>query len=161
MRYRMAATFMKKDSRILDIACGTGYGSQMLARFTGQQVVGVDSDISALKIGVRHYNHANITFQHGDIEKTWFPYHFGLVVCLETLEHLKEPELFLSKTLSCMGAGATIVISVPVTEKKGDNPYHIHFWRESHVMEMFQRYFVIKTEVKQTDGYLLLAGTPH
>lgn len=73
---------------VLDMGCGEGFVSCSLA---SQGLVGMDISRSALGMA-RHHN-PEAAFACGDIYGTPFkPGSFDLVVALEVLEHLKEPE---------------------------------------------------------------------
>src|SRR4051812_7358615 len=60
-RYEEAARFVR-GQRVLDIACGVGYGSQLLGRGGAEQVVGVDLSPDAIRYAQAHYLMPNIQF---------------------------------------------------------------------------------------------------
>jgi SAM-dependent methyltransferase len=94
-RYRWAAERLAPNSRVIDAACGIGYGAYILAE-AGHHVLAIDNDAEALAYGRRHYDHAHIEWRQANIAE-----HFTLgsrwdaVVCFETIEHIKEPLPFL------------------------------------------------------------------
>ena len=66
-RYYFATPYVK--GRVLDIACGTGYGSHMTAKERKREVteiVAVDLDGETLDYANVEYNHQKITYQQGD-----------------------------------------------------------------------------------------------
>jgi SAM-dependent methyltransferase len=95
-RYEFVAARLPKGSRVLDLACGIGYGSQLLAK-AGHRVIGVDASEEAIAYAEEYYNHPNVSYEcvaaedlHADCVGT-----FDAVVSFETLEHLAEPGWFL------------------------------------------------------------------
>lgn len=77
-----------KNKTVLDLGCGSGYGSYYLSQFA-DSVVGVDKDPEAIKWANKYFNRQNITFQVGDALNLNFPPDaFDVVVCVEVLEHV-------------------------------------------------------------------------
>lgn len=96
-RYEFVAKQLAPKSRVLDLACGIGYGSQMLAK-AGHRVIGVDVSAEAIAYAEEYYSHPNVTFEcraaedlNADELGT-----FDAVVSFETIEHLAEPAWVLS-----------------------------------------------------------------
>ncbi len=102
--------------KILDIACGTGYGSQTLSEITKSQVFGVDVSSEAVSQAIAGYARKNIHFKLGSIID--IPYKnkfFDAVVCFETIEHI-QPGLTLkalSEMKRVLKRGGTLFISTP------------------------------------------------
>jgi hypothetical protein len=95
-RYEWAARMLPQGSRVLDVACGVGYGAFILAR-AGHIVTAVDNDAEAIAYAGEHYDHPNITRVQCDATALSFPagVEFDAAVCFETIEHLAEPMLLL------------------------------------------------------------------
>ncbi len=157
-RYKKASYFVKEKGRILDVASGTGYGTKILKmEHVDSVVIGIDNSKEALQIAEKHYNHDGIFYILADAETFWTPYKFGTLVCLETLEHLKNPIKFLDNIVNYLGDNAHVVISAPVTEKAGENPFHHYTFNRIEFRDLFGKYFVIVDEFDQID-YLTLMG---
>lgn len=78
--------------RALDVACGAGWGSLILAEAGATAVIGADVSDEALSYAQDHAGHA-ATFVLGDLAELPFgDGEFELAVCFETLEHLSDPE---------------------------------------------------------------------
>jgi SAM-dependent methyltransferase len=91
-RYEFVAARLPKGSRVLDLACGIGYGSQLLAK-AGHRVIGIDASPEAIAYAEEYYSHPNVSYEchaaedlHADEFGT-----FDAVVSFETIEHLSEP----------------------------------------------------------------------
>src|SRR5437870_267231 len=95
-RYSLALTLCR-DKVVLDVACGEGYGADLLAR-TAKEVIGVDIAPDVVKHASRAYQRNNLSFRLGDC--CHLPVasgHFDLVVSFETLEHLDRHEEMLAE----------------------------------------------------------------
>ncbi len=123
-RYQFAAQFAR--GKVLDIACGVGYGSAVLAEVAKVgHVTGVDLSEEALDVARQRYARPNITFVQGDC-MTYRGDPVETIVSLETVEHLPEPEKFIRRIAEQLLSQGTLIASVPVTPSMDFNPYHLH-----------------------------------
>jgi len=120
---------------VLDIACGEGYGSALLAR-VAQSVIGVDISQDAVDHASRKYSgHANLRFAQG--RATHIPAHdasFDVVVSFETLEHLAEQEQMLAELRRVLKPTGALVISSPNKKVYSDDRNYVN---EFHVKELY------------------------
>ena len=129
LRYEFAEQFVS-GKRILDAACGTGYGSSMLAR-KALSVCGIDISQDAVAYAETNYANSKVRFICGSV--TELPFEddsFDVVVSYETLEHINEQsqELFLAEISRVLIPGGTLIMSTPnreVYDKRGDNSFHV------------------------------------
>ena len=130
-RYRFAARFVK-GGRVLDCACGVGYGTALLARAEKKpdRVLGVDIDPSAVDHATRTYRSEGVEFRVGDGATLADPVGFDTIVSLETVEHVTEPSILLGNFVRLLSPGGTLIASVPVTPSVDVNPYHLHDFTE-------------------------------
>ena len=129
-RYLFAAPHVA-DCRVLDIACGTGYGLPVL-RERARLVVGSDIDFSAARKA-----RAEIAHQHGSIvvaDGGKLPFadgSFDAITSFETIEHLEARSQFVSELRRVLTPNGLCIISTPnalYTEPvngKPRNPHHI------------------------------------
>jgi SAM-dependent methyltransferase len=110
-RYEFVAARLPKGSRVLDLACGVGYGAYILAE-AGHQVVAVDAAPHAILYAKAHYSHPNIAFECQKAEALTFAEgtRFDAVVSFETLEHLENPAPLLE---TWARLSSTLYASVP------------------------------------------------
>ncbi len=133
VRYAWASELVGKK-RVLDVACGLGFGTTMLIGAGAKSAVGVDLDEPAIRKCQKWWDHPGIVFKGGDIEKlqSMGMEPFDRVVCFETLEHLQNPDLALQSIKSVMDPGGVLLGSVPGEyDVSDDNEFHHqHFSRQ-------------------------------
>src|SRR3954469_3944429 len=114
-RYQLAVPYCKGKS-VLDVACGEGYGAFALRQLGAASVDGVDNSPEAVKNAKTLFSKPGIQFHLHDAERIdeLFPdQRFDVIVCLETIEHLKDPTRFLRVLQKVAAENATIIISCP------------------------------------------------
>lgn len=146
-RYYFSIEYAK--GRVLDIACGTGYGSKILAKAQKSklsEVVAVDNDAAALKYAAAKHFHPLIQYKNHDAEDPELPEKLGkfdLIISFETLEHLQEETVFMNNLYNMLKPGATLIISTPFGAGRGqptNEAYHVHQLNETEFIELFDLY---------------------
>lgn len=121
-----------RDKKVLDIACGSGYGSFLLAKEgNAEYVIGVDLDGEAIKYGEYKYPHENIKRIVADATKFSNTELFDAIVSFETIEHVPDYHLLLENFYHLLKKDGVLFISTPITKettKTPNNPYHIIEW---------------------------------
>ena len=128
-RYEFAAALCA-GQRVLDLCCGSGYGSAILAA-RAREVVGVDNDAATVETAratiVRQA--PNVSFELADAVaflSQEIESRFDTVVCFEGLEHLQDLDHALALLHTHAERGVRIVASVPNGKLFGEeNPYHV------------------------------------
>jgi SAM-dependent methyltransferase len=93
-RYEWASKSIAKGSRVIDFACGVGYGCKILAD-AGMVTRGFDRDAGALAYAAEHYGHPLARFSEGDGNDPEGLGHHDAAVCFETIEHIEDPRPLL------------------------------------------------------------------
>jgi SAM-dependent methyltransferase len=126
-RYDFAARWAR-PGRLLDIACGVGYGTQRLAERVGgaREVVGVDVSAEAIEHARARYAHPLARYEAADAMGFADAEGFDTIVSLETLEHLPEPAGFVARVAGLLRPRGVLVASVPTTPSVDVNPHHLH-----------------------------------
>lgn len=134
-RYAFARS-LARGKRVLDAACGEGYGSAVLAA-EATAVTGVDIDAQAIAHAQARYSgHANLRFLRSDVTALPFPDNaFDLVVSFETLEHLAQQERLLAEFARVLAADGVLVLSSPDKHTYSDLT---GFRNEFHVRELYR-----------------------
>ena len=127
-RYEFALKHITYDDVVMDIPCGEGYGSALLARMA-MHVYGIDRDSRTIKAARDRYGYPNLTFIEGDMIGGKFPV-VDVVVCYEGLEHIADGAAFMNGIMEVINKDrGLIIVSVPVNElfitDGVQNPYHL------------------------------------
>jgi SAM-dependent methyltransferase len=136
--------------RVIDMACGEGYGSDVLAR-VATEVVGVDANPEAHEHARVRYRRENLRFERDLIETFAAP--ADVVVFLQTIEHLQDPHSAMEHFLGLVQAGSrdrrrgaarggegaagpavyistpNVLTLAPKGAPRSDNPWHVHEYR--------------------------------
>jgi SAM-dependent methyltransferase len=112
--------------RVVDLACGEGYGADVLAR-TAADVVGVDANPDAYEHARLRYRRANLRFERGLVEQ--FDSECDAIVFLQTIEHVEEPGSLLermaaSAPVAYVSTPNRLTLAPPGADKSG-NPWHL------------------------------------
>jgi 2-polyprenyl-3-methyl-5-hydroxy-6-metoxy-1,4-benzoquinol methylase len=131
--------------RVIDMACGEGYGSAVLARRAGD-VVGVDANPEAHEHARLRYDAANLRFARGMIETFDAP--CDAVVFLQTIEHVQDADAVLERFKALVGAAGVVFVTTPnlltiapAGAAKSDNPWHIREYRASEFAGLCRSHF--------------------
>lgn len=129
-RYAFAARFAA-GKRVLDLGCGTGYGTSELAKYA-TEAVGVDIAPEAIDYAAEHYRNARFLLgsaadAHVEEES------FDLVTSFELIEHLSDPRSLMEQAKNALHPSGLFIVSTPnklyYAEARGDsgpNPFHEH-----------------------------------
>ncbi len=135
-RYEVAAALA--HGQVLDVACGVGYGAEFFSKNSRvTSYVGVDNAAAAIEEARSTYAGEHRAFETGVINSLRFAEgFFDTVVCLETLEHVQNPDDAVKELRRVLTRDGILVGSVPdgtfdtyVSSLFGDNPFH--HWRFS------------------------------
>ncbi len=117
--------------RVVDMACGEGYGAAKLAATT-QSVVGVDANPEAFEHARLRYRAPNLRYERSLVETYGKPGEFDAVTFLQTVEHVQDPVAVLGHFRTLLSDGGAAYISTPNLltlapegAEKSENPWHI------------------------------------
>jgi len=131
--------------RSVDMACGEGYGSDVLAG-TAASVVGVDANPEAHEHARLRYQRDNLRFERDLVESFAEP--CDVVVFLQTIEHVQDPGAILEHFKSMLAPGGTAYVSTPNLltlappgAEKSDNPWHVKEYRAEEFQALCEAHF--------------------
>jgi len=179
-RYLVAAQFVEGRD-VVDIGCGTGWGTALLAQ-AARHCVGVDRDEGAVAQARKAYPDAG-EFRVDDAHELSLPTDaFDVAICLETIEHLADAEQALDEIRRVLRPSGLLVISSPNPRVyPPGNPHHVREFdpealedalgrRFAHVSLLRQQSFLAslvagsasagkanRTEAQETDVFKLAA----
>jgi len=142
VRYQFASKFVR-NKKVLDIACGSGYGSAILAKAGAALVVGMDKDAEAVKIASAKDPLDNLIYKEGDatdIEAR--DAEFDVVVSFETIEHLQEQDKYAMELSRVVSDDGLVLVSTPNKQVFGGrNPFHVKELTKSEFEDVLKRVF--------------------
>jgi SAM-dependent methyltransferase len=113
--------------RVVDLACGEGYGSDMLAAGGAAEVIGVDANPEAHEHARLRYTRPALTFRRGLVEE--FDEPVDAVVFLQTIEHIRDEAKLLNAIarmapVAYVSTPNRLTLAGPDAEKS-ENPWHL------------------------------------
>jgi O-antigen biosynthesis protein len=144
-RYLLAQELCK-GRRVLDIACGEGYGSDLLAR-VALDVIGVDIDTAVVRHAHATYSRPNLTFVAGTCAA--FPLadrSVDVVVSFETLEHHDQHDAMMREIKRVLRPDGLLIISSPDRREYSDvpnyrNPFHVRELYRDEFTQLLSAHF--------------------
>lgn len=132
-RYAWVATLCQ-DKDVLDIACGEGYGSALLAN-SARSVMGVDISPAAVAHAQGAYTKPNLQYQVGSAAAIPMPDAcVDIAVSFETVEHLTQQTEMLSELRRVLKPNGLLIISSPNKKVYSDDRNYVN---EFHVKELY------------------------
>lgn len=169
-RYRYAAQFAKK-SRVLDVACGTGYGSALLADAGAESVIGIDLSPDAVAYAKATHARKTTDFRADDAQvlRSVPDQSIDLAASFETLEHVPNARALVEALARVLVPGGTLLISTPnrrlgrikdqLTKKPG-NPHHVFEFTRGELVRLLRPKFRVERVLGQNFISPLLAFFP-
>jgi ubiquinone/menaquinone biosynthesis C-methylase UbiE len=144
-RYAFASERLPPGARVLDAACGSGYGTRALAEKAGQ-VVGVDLVPEAVAYARGRYGTSSVAFATMDCRRLAFrDGAFDAYICFETLEHVQQQETLVAEARRVLTDGGFFLVSTPNREvynlAYGCNAHHERELSPGEFESLLRRYF--------------------
>ena len=135
--------------KVLDAACGTGYGTYTLSQWANH-VTGIDISAEAIDFCRENYQNRNLSYLQMSVADMKFEdQSFDVIISFETLEHIPY-ELqcdFLKEVTRVLKDNGVLIMSTPdrimaTIAKRGNiNPYHIHEFTTEEYRTFLMSYF--------------------
>lgn len=129
--------------KVLDAACGVGYGSYALAS-VACEVTAVDLSEDVIRYAAVRYTAANLRFQVMDACRLSFRDPFDAVISFETIEHLPDVPAYLQGIVKALRKDGFYCVSTPCVPKstqRPQNPHHLQEWSAEDFRKLLQGYF--------------------
>ncbi|WP_026188994.1 class I SAM-dependent methyltransferase [Orenia marismortui] len=172
-RYKFASQFI--EGRVLDIACGSGYGTEILmAMGEGiKEIIGVDVDEETINYAKSNYQYPWNKFMVGNgvnddlVQKLG---EFDCIISMETVEHIKDDYKFIKNLKKMLKRNGKLIISTPFGRGRDyecSNPYHYRQYTEGEFRNLLSCFNEVeiycqcdKTIEKAIEGkkYYLMLG---
>ena len=144
-RYIIAKEFCK-NKVVLDVACGEGYGSSLMSNWGAEKIIGVDVSQEAIDKANKFFSTDKIQFNCNSAENMEFleSNSFDLIVSLETVEHIGNPDRFLKELKRLIRDDGTIILSCPndwyyFPDVKEGNQYHMKKYKFNEFFEFAEK----------------------
>ncbi|WP_407271762.1 class I SAM-dependent methyltransferase [Radiobacillus sp. PE A8.2] len=147
-RYQFALYYIN-EGRVLDLSCGAGYGTHMIAKEKKDviyEVVGIDIDPEIITYAKATYYHPQSNFHIANATDISLVDQFGQFDCItsfETLEHIEEEQALLDNYYRLLKPGGKLIVSTPFGEGRGvecGSPFHIHQLKPEEFQALFEPY---------------------
>ncbi|MGB7798218.1 MAG: glycosyltransferase [Pseudonocardiaceae bacterium] len=167
-RYALAARFTN-GARVLDLACGEGYGAALLAA-GARDVVAVDIDPRTVEHATANYRGDNLYFTIGsmiDPELLTGVDRFDVITCFEALEHVEQQDTLIAVVRRLLAPGGLFLTSTPDVAvyshvHGNDNPFHVRELTEPEFRALLGGSFGHVAILRQNvaAGSLIASATP-
>jgi 2-polyprenyl-3-methyl-5-hydroxy-6-metoxy-1,4-benzoquinol methylase len=128
--------------KVLDIACGSGYGTHLLSS-RAEHVTGVDISADAIQHAWGHFTAANVDYRLGSA--TQIPLDdasVDVVVSFETIEHIQGYRQFLAEVKRVLRPGGQLIVSTPNKDEfLPGNHFHVHEFRADEFRAVLAEHF--------------------
>lgn len=151
-RYAFAARHAL-PGRLIDCACGVGYGTHHLVEAAPQveAAIGLDLSRSTIEYARERYGHPRIEFRQGNALGPIEGAPFDTVVSIETIEHLLDPQAFVARMAKLVRPGGLFIASVPTTPSVDANPYHLHDFTPRSFRRLFTPHGLVEVDAFEQD----------
>lgn len=156
-RYALVADWIA-GLKVLDAACGEGYGSQLLAE-KAAEVTGIDVSPEAIAHAQSRYSAQNLKFIAADCCSTPFAdSSFDCIVSFETLEHLQDQQGLLTEFRRILKPAGFLIISTPdkaiYSDRMGNkNHFHVSELYKPEFEALLAGYFPVVQMLGQKLGF--------
>jgi ubiquinone/menaquinone biosynthesis C-methylase UbiE len=136
-RYAIACE-LSENKVVVDVACGEGYGSNLISK-VAKKVIGVDIDGASIKKAIKKYKSPNLSFCKGPVQKIPLADSIAdVVVSFETIEHLVDHDTMLSEIKRILKPDGILIISTPDKKYYSDETGYKNLF---HKKELYKEEF--------------------
>ena len=131
--------------RVLDVACGAGYGTNILAQ-VASHATGLDLDEAAIRAARRRYRRQNLKFVAADCcDMPFEDGSFDAVTANEMIEHIEDHDAFIEEVKRVLQPGGIFMVSTPnkpiYNRYKSPNPFHVSEMDIPEFRELLESHF--------------------
>ncbi len=156
VRYSLAAEYIRAGDRVLDCACGLGYGTATLAALSrGSEFLGMDLDAETCAYAQANYGGEGVSYRPGDVSllEGVPDRSIDVIVSMETLEHVPDWEAALAAFKRVLKPDGRIITSVPDRwmDETGEDPneYHLHVFDWAKLANGIAQHFILEAKYLQ------------
>ena len=143
-RYTLAESLCS-GKHVLDLGCGSGYGTKMLGRAGAASVLAVDVDPEAARFVRANYTEPSVAIASA----TSLPFRnasLDIVVSFEVIEHITDPEGLVGEAHRVLQPNGILLVSTPNKSvynefRTSPNPYHVAEMELIEFRDLLLRHF--------------------
>lgn len=152
-RYQFALTHVA-NRVVCDVACGTGYGSQLLRQSgSAQRVIGIDLNPQAIEYAKAKHAGLGIEFQVGDVAAMPIESDsIDVVVSFETIEHVPNENQVVAEYARVLRPGGLLICSTPNEWPLEIAPFHTREYNRQTFCELLEQQFTVQSLYNQNSG---------
>lgn len=162
-RYEFVKSLIKDGDEVLDIACGTGYGSYMMSENNNASFTGVDIATGAIEHANKHFKRDNVEFICCRAEEFQPKKKFDLIVSFETIEHLEHDRDFIESITKHLKQGGLLICSTPneinIPHNVWKHKFHYRHYTPRQMSKILRKSGCLKIEniytQRESDDYEL------
>ncbi|MCK9987697.1 MAG: hypothetical protein AzoDbin1_04169 [Azoarcus sp.] len=167
IRYQWASAYVKSGDRVLDAACGLGYGAHVVSNLSNAaEVVGIDGSEYAIDYATRSYaTTGRASYRCGLLPLALSSYEdgaFDVIISFETLEHVDDPVALVKEFHRVLAPGGRLIASVPNDWSdetgKDPNPHHLHVYTWERLQQEVSAQFIVEATAAQTASRCKIPG---
>lgn len=161
-RYLFASQF-SKGKKVVDLACGVGYGSKYLAVNGAKSVDALDMSKEAIEYARQHYGATNLKFHVWDIQKKLlFKDPFDVIICFEAIEHVKKQRSVIENMKIHLSRDGVGIISTPRPLGEIRSEFHEKELEHYEFNDLLSNYFTHVVYFVENNHFisLITAGQP-
>ncbi|NFN47805.1 methyltransferase domain-containing protein [Clostridium botulinum] len=154
-RYKFSGKYIRQQDYVLDIACGSGYGTKYVFDKITKNIIG--ADLSETAIGYNKENYSNIEFQVQDATRTTFDKNkFDVILSMETFEHIPIELLdnYLNEMKRILKNDGVFICTTPQNDN-GDIPlvpWHVREYSLKEFKEILSKHFYLEKVYGSKNG---------
>jgi len=135
--------FIKQKEKIIDLGCGIGQRTFLVAEENDVEITGVDLSLEGITYAKKWYKLPNLNYIHADLTSLSFDSEFDSAFMLAVIEHIDDTEKLLTCIKKILKPNGRLFISVT---NKG---FHrdvsdIHIFSKEKLRKILERYYTIK-----------------
>ena len=148
VRYNFALNFLKQNDQMkhpgfgLDLFCGTGYGTYMVASALSCSMLGIDGSAEAITFANCNYAQDGTYYSYKEFPFTLPLNTFDFIICYESLEHVNDSQLLMQQLHSSLKDDGYLFLSIPNEKcfpfRKNFNPFHFKHYTMEEVMALIR-----------------------
>lgn len=164
--YVFAAKYIKSSEIVLDLSCGWGSGTNILAG-AGKKAIGADVSTELIESARSRFNKDNLEFIVTDGQDVKLASNsVDVVVSIHTMEHVENDHKFLSEIKRVLRPGGKLLLEVPLRMRRpfihNNNPFvpktdefpgHVREYSVSGFKALMAQYFDVKEVLGDNRGY--------